>query len=246
MTSRPRGSVTRPKRASIDRRAESRHGFPCSGPDRAPSVPRPPVSTFDGVRAVPLHRRADVAAAAQAGFDVANAGHVVDAARPSARRVPREWEGPRSCCRRADRAREGRPPRDTERRWQGPPKATGGLRLVKRSQRCPRASRACAGARHPPASAYAPVAALPSAICVAGRPPRDGRAIPVARPAARPGLGSSTTPDCACFSPSWRWPSDGTGALFRHAPRMADGATYFDSHLARRRDARPSRLLVTT
>src|SRR3989449_2028062 len=83
---------------------------------------------FDGVRPMPLHRRTDVLQQGEQGFDVANPRHVVDAARAVGEESSREnGKGRVLVACGPDRAREGAPPRDTERRWHRFAQATGAL-----------------------------------------------------------------------------------------------------------------------
>src|SRR5882672_2456098 len=83
---------------------------------------------FDRVLPVPLDRRADVLQQGEQGFDVANAWHVVDAARAVGEESGREnGKGRVFVAGGPDRAREGAPPRDTERRWHRFAQGTGAL-----------------------------------------------------------------------------------------------------------------------
>src|SRR5437773_5684225 len=245
MTSPPGGgSVTRPKRASIG---------PASKVEARISLLRAGSSDFGSARLVSISTVFAPCHCTLAPTCCSNA-RSVSTSRMRGTLSIRHGPSARSVAARMGRAafllpagrivpERGRPPVTRNDGGIGPRKLRGRLRLRQAFANVgPRASRACAGARHPRRHRrHTPVAAFLPLSCVAGRPPREGRAVPVARLAARTGTRGRRRRRPAPASARRGARDRLDRRVVRHAPRMAHGATHFASHLAPRRDARRSR-----
>src|SRR2546426_2063943 len=244
MTSPPGGgSVTRPKRASIG---------PASRIEARISLHRAASSGFGSVRLaststvfVPCHCTVAPTCCSKASRVSTSRMRGTLSMRhgPSARRVAARI-GRAAFLLPAGRIvpERGRPPVTRNDGGIGSPKLPGRLRLRQAFANVgPRASRACAGARHHRRyRRHASVAALLPSPSLARRPPRDGRAVPAARPAAGTGTRGRRCRRTA-HAPARRRARDRMDrCTVRRAPRMADGAAHLASHLADRSDARPS------